>query len=286
MKKIILLLISGLTATSVTVRAQQAKDFQESAIVTPYRISISNLKTTMLLFPAAIKSVDRGSRDILAQRVAEAQNALKIKAGRPDMAESDLSVITADGRLFSFVVTYAASLPYQAIDLRAEALAEKAKVAFKERQLDVATVQQTAATVEKLHDFLHLRTRSQHMQLRLQAIYQSSGILYFKLSLANKSDLPYGIDFCRFYSIDNKKVKRTAEQESDQRPVYATLDTTKTVAGKHSIQVVYALPQFTISDGKHLVIEIYERGGDRKLSLSMSGNDILKARAISAPAEE
>ncbi|MBS1528798.1 MAG: conjugative transposon protein TraN [Bacteroidetes bacterium] len=286
MKKIIILLIGSLTAMCLQVQAQQAKDFQESAIVTPYRIRISNLKTTMLLFPSAIKSVDRGSRDILAERVAESENALKLKAGRPDMNESDLSVITADGRLFSFIVSYSALLPYQAIDLRQEELAEKAQVQFKSQQLNLPVIRQTAASILGQKDFLHVHTNSQHMRLRVQAIYQSAGMLYFKLSLINRSNLPYGIDFCRFYSIDNKKVKRTAEQESDKRPVYSTLDTSTTISGKQRMQLIYVVPQFTISDGKHLVIEIYERGGDRKLSLAMSGKEILKARPVNGPVAE
>lgn len=275
-----------LVGVSMQLRAQQAKEFQSAAVVEPYRISITNLKTTMLIFPSAIKSVDRGSRDILAERVAEADNVLKIKSDRPDIAESDLSVITADGQLYSFVVSYTPTLTYQAIDLRKEQAAEKAMVQFKSQQLNMPAVQQTAVAIATLKPFLHVRTKSQHMRLSVDGIFQSNGLLYFRLKIGNRSNLPYRVDFCRFYSVDNKRVKRTAEQESDKQPVYSTLDTSKAIAGKQAIQVIYAIPQFTISDSKHLVIEIYERGGDRKLSLAMSGDDILKARAFTMPAAE
>lgn len=280
MKRYILIIVTWVFGLSQFCLAQSLKQFSASAIITPYRLNISDTKTTVLMFPAAIKSVDRGSRNILVERVAESENALKLKASNPDQTESNLSVITADGRLYSFDIAYNPAMAYSAIDLRQEGVAERSAVQFQGPQLNIPVIKETASLVLHKKRFMHLHVRNQDMCLRLLGLFEVNGILYFKLSLDNGSNLPYTVDFCRFYSTDNKKVKRTAVQEKDERPVYNSLDTSKAIIGKGSLSFVYAIPQFTISDSKHLVVEVYERNGDRKLLLSIKGRELLKARPL------
>lgn len=280
MKKYILIMLTFVFGLCQFCLAQTLKQFSAAAIITPYRLNISNTKTTVLMFPAAIKSVDRGSRNILAERVAESENVLKLKAFSPEQMQSNLSVITADGRLYSFAITYDPALAYSAIDLRQEAVAERTAVQFQGPQLNMPVVQETASSVLHQKRFIHLHVRNQNMCLRLLGLFEVNGIMYFKLSLDNGSSLSYTVDFCRFYSTDNKKVKRTAEQEKEERPVYTSLDTSKAITGHGSLSFVYAIPQFTISDSKHLMIEVYERNGDRKLMLSIKGRELLKARPL------
>ena len=63
-------------------------------------------KTTNLIFPYSVKSVDRGSKDILVQQPKGTENIIQIKAGKPKFTQTNLSVITIDGKLYSFIVDY------------------------------------------------------------------------------------------------------------------------------------------------------------------------------------
>src|SRR5881275_3044240 len=74
--------------------------------ITPYRIDIGYNKTSNLIFPYAIKSVDKGSADILAQKASGVENILQIKAGEQNFKETNLTVITANGQFYSFIVNY------------------------------------------------------------------------------------------------------------------------------------------------------------------------------------
>ena len=78
----------------------------QTTIIEPYPLQITLNKTTNLIFPYAIKSVDRGSADVLAQKAKGVENILLVKAGRQNFSETNLSVITADGKLYSFVLDY------------------------------------------------------------------------------------------------------------------------------------------------------------------------------------
>src|SRR5688500_15416339 len=70
------------------------------------RIGLTTDKTTSLLFPADIRHVDLGTHDVLAEQVSEAQNFLLVKAGQAGFKETNLTVVTADGRLYSITVVY------------------------------------------------------------------------------------------------------------------------------------------------------------------------------------
>lgn len=71
---------------------------QQAAIGIPSRhLEIAFLKTTNIVFPFAIKSVDRGSKDILAQKAGGIENILQLKAAKEDFPETNLTVVTADG---------------------------------------------------------------------------------------------------------------------------------------------------------------------------------------------
>ena len=69
-------------------------------------ISICYNKTTSLIFPYAVISVDRGSADVLAQKAKAVENILHVKAGKRNFTPTNLSVVTADGKFYSFLLHY------------------------------------------------------------------------------------------------------------------------------------------------------------------------------------
>jgi|GEM_PF-669722 len=75
-------------------------------------------KTCMLIFPAAIQSADRGAAYVLASRVPGSENVLKVKAARPGFDTSSLTVITKDGKVYAFNVSYQATPAYLVLDFR------------------------------------------------------------------------------------------------------------------------------------------------------------------------
>src|SRR4051812_19268921 len=74
--------------------------------ITPYKVSISYDKTSNLIFPFAIKSVDIGSAAVLAQKAQGVENILQLKAGEQYFKETNVTVITVDGHFYSFIVNF------------------------------------------------------------------------------------------------------------------------------------------------------------------------------------
>src|SRR5256885_14593149 len=73
-------------------------------------LSVTYNKTTNLIFPYSVQSIDRGSQDILVQQPKGTANIVQLKAGKQNFTQTNLSVITIDGQLYSFTVDYT-SLP-------------------------------------------------------------------------------------------------------------------------------------------------------------------------------
>ena len=87
------------------------------------------------------------------------------------------------------------------------------------------------------------------------------------------------MDFVTFKIVDKKIVKRTAMQEQVIYPLRAFNYVTR-VDGKKNERTVFALPKFTIPDGKKLIVEMYEKQGGRHQSFEVENEDLVRAETV------
>jgi conjugative transposon TraN protein len=244
-----------------------------------HRLEISFNKTTSVVFPFAITSVDRGSRDILAQKVNSVENVLQLKAAQKDFSETNLTVITADGKLHHFTVNYSEETATQTITL-ADTKEDD------EKQLVLAKDAVNARHIKLLCDKVisypawKVRMEKKHsMVLMLGSMHVSGDFLLYRVQIRNKSAIDYDIKSLKFYIRDKKKVKRTSSQEIEAVPVFVANEKEQ-VDGYGSTEMVFVLRKFTIPDGKALHIDLFEQNGGRNLKLKLFNSDILKAKLI------
>ncbi|RWU08126.1 conjugative transposon protein TraN [Pedobacter chitinilyticus] len=275
MKTKTLLIAIALVMTAIQGWAQQATFQTDSkSRLEPLPLGISLQKTTNLIFPFAIRSVDRGSSEVLVQKAKGVENVLQLKAAKDSFQQTNLSVITADGSLYSFMLNFSAqptSLNLQLADkpMGYEPLAIFA--AAKDNQEKILTAS----------EFVSVKNRSlsgpsssrSGIQLQLLGMFIREGVLYFQLQLANNSKIPYDIDQLRFFIIDQKKSKRTASQELEQSPLHIHGNTTVVHTASKQV-IVVALEKFTIPDKKNLVIQLNEKNGGRHLQLKVANRHL------------
>ena len=121
--------------------------------------------------------------------------------------------------------------------------------------------------------------QSYGIQFLLKGVYIHNGKFYFHTELRNKSNVPFQIDFVNFKIVDKKIAKRTVIQEKPMKPlrIYKPLDE---IIGNTTEQNVFLLDQFTITDDKVLLIEIFEKNGGRHQVLQIENSDLVNARLI------
>lgn len=255
--------------------------------IEPYKMEVTYDKTSHLIFPTAIRYVDLGSEYLIAGKAEDAENVLRVKASVRDFEpETNFSVITNDGRFYSFNVYYSSYPEAMSYDLltmqKAVDKANGNDVLFEElgnnspslAGLLLETIYKKDKRIVK-----HIGAKSFGIQFILKGIYIHNGKYYFHTELRNRTNVPFEIDFINFKVVDKKVAKRTVVQERPLTPLrtYKPLDG---IAGKSTEQNVFLLDQFTIADDKVLLIEIFEKNGGRHQTLQVENSDLIKARLI------
>lgn len=224
-------------------------------------LCISTDKTTSLIFPFAIKHVDRGTKDILVQPVKEADNILLVKAAANNFPETNLSVITSDGSVYTFAVCYGKP------EVWVYHLPTRSKIAISTYANGILDNPKTMKGI---------KDKCWDVMASLIGIYVKENVIYYQLQLENYSPIDYDIDLLRFYIRDKKKSKRTAMQENELTPIYIA-GNTKQIKANSACAIVVALEKFTIPDAKYFAIEVGEKNGGRHLSLKVGNKKIMQA---------
>jgi conjugative transposon TraN protein len=303
------IILTALTTIGVTLLAQaQDKNVQiyqgfndkyqgltrkieYSRMIPPHGLEVTYNKTTHILFPASIKYVDLGNDRIIAGVAGDAENVLRIKAAVENFPEeTNVAVITDNGYYYTFNVKYAAEPDKLNIEMQ-DFLHDGSAVNRPNNSIEVylkelnnespQLVQIIMRAIQKNNFRLikHIGARGFGMQFLLKGIYSYGGMLYFHTEIKNNSSVDYKIDYLTYKIVDKKIVKRTTTQELVLTPVRSFNQVT-VVKGRTAESTVFAIPVFTIMDGKVLQVVLHEVGGGRHLTFNLENRDLVRAREI------
>lgn len=226
------------------------------------QLCISTEKTTSLIFPFAIRHVDRGSQSILAQQVKEVPTILLVKAASNSFSETNLSVVTEDGSIYAFDVCY------------------EGKPGVLVHYLPINNKATTAMYANGILDNQRVTKGIEDHKWKTDAaitgIYIKSDVMFYQVSISNNSPVDYTIDLIRFYIRDKKKTKRTAVRETELKPVYI-VGNTKLVKANSNAVLVFAVEKFTVPDAKYMAVQINEKNGGRHFTMRIKNRKIMKA---------
>lgn len=230
-------------------------------------------KTTSIVFPYAIKSIDKGSADVMVQKAKGVENILLLKAAKQYFFQTNLTVITSDSRLYVFVLNYDEDCPD--LNIKADnAVAASREVLFSLENENQKRIEQSALLVlSKMKKTGGLKKSKYQISLNINGIFIQQDILYLRVVFQNKSKINYDIDQIRFFIRDRKKSKRTASQEIELQPLYTT-SSSSVIPYQSAIMKVYALEKFTIPESKYLTIEMIEKNGGRQLEVDVDNNNL------------
>jgi conjugative transposon TraN protein len=246
----------------------------------PNVVEVAYNKTTSIVFPTTITSVDRGSCDLLAQKAKGVGNVLQVKAARSSFPETNLTVITSDGVIHQFGVTFTKQ-PSALVILVGDSSQEevKPKLIFQSDMTEFEMKRIAHHIVRSKRGVRFIGDSNHKIGMSLRNIFIKDDIIFYHFQVRNSSNINYDVDFLRFYIRDKTKVKRTAAQEVDVLPIY-TIGNDDVIAANSETDIVYALNKFTIPDAKYLAVEMFERNGGRHISLRIKNRTIVNAQLI------
>ena len=262
-----------------------------SRMIPPHGLEITYDKTVHVIFPSPVRYVDLGSTDLIAGKADGAENVIRVKATTKNFRqETNMSVITEDGNFYSFNVKYADEpllLNVEMCDFIHDGETVNRPNNAMEiylTELDNESPRLVRLIMKSVYErdkrrIRHIGCKRFGVQFLLKGLYSHGGLLYFHTQIKNTSHVPFDVDFVTFKIADKKLVKRTAMQEQVVYPLRAYNYVTR-VDGRKSECTVFALPKFTIPDGKKLVVEMYEKQGGRHQTFELENEDLVQAETI------
>ncbi|MES2006365.1 MAG: DUF4138 domain-containing protein [Bacteroidota bacterium] len=228
------------------------------------KLAVSNNRTTSVVFPSSIVSIDRGSERIMVQK--SMTNILKVKADSVFADTTSLTVITADGRLYAFLVHYENAPANLTINL-----SRYGNVSHDTSLVTLAN--RVLLSKSSLHG---IRCSEGSVRLSVLGIYTTGEQVLCKLKIENTSSLSFEIGGLQVYSKDIQTGKRRSSQERLVEPLLSFKPQT-IVRQKSSQVVVIILPKPALNDSKSLRIDLGEKDGERNLSLAVNNRYLLNA---------
>ncbi len=281
MKKISVVIVTGILLILMNVQgfSQNALLAEKTSVIEPYHLAITLYKTTNLVFPYAIRSVDKGSKDVLVQKAKGVENILQLKAAKTNFEETNITVITADGRLYSYILNYTNKPTI--LNLQFANTKEDQTISFPSTaHPNAAGVHTDAENVVKANKNIKgVKDKKFGIKIQLDGLYITDEVMYYRFNLQNQSNINYGVEQLRFFIRDQKKSKRNAVQELEVKPLYIHGDTT-VIKGQSEHVFVFAVSKFTIPDKKYLAIQLMEKNGGRNLQLKIGNRKIVQAQPI------
>ena len=237
-------------------------------------VQIAYSKTTSIVFPYAIKSVDKGSQDILMQKAKGVENILLLKAAKQNFIQTNITVVTADSRLYVFVLNYDEVCPDLNIKADNGAIVNNDILFSLDNENQKKIEQYSKLALFKNKKIGGLKRSRFDINLSVNGIFIHQDVLYIRLVLGNTSQINYDIDQLRFFIRDQRKSKRTASQEIEILPLFSTSNS-MLIPDKSEVNLVYALSKFTIPEKKYLTIQLIEKNGGRQLEIDIKNNDLI-----------
>ena len=276
----------------VSVLSYGSIPIQERNIVRSYYVDLAFNKTTCIIFKSPIKSVDLGSRDIIADKASAVDNVLRVKASSIGFNETNFSVMTADGQFHSFVVNYNEFPTMLALDLSSndDGVVQQEARSVNQQGTVVSfagvntsqqeIVQNCSHVLEQHRRVKHVGINKYDIQASLRGLYYKDNVLYYKIGVKNKSNIHYDLDFIRFFITDKTVAKETSHQELEVVPLYVYNQPLVVIPGHRTIEKVFVFQKFTIPDDKVVQVIMGEKNGGRTVTFTVANQDILDADTL------
>jgi conjugative transposon TraN protein len=267
----------------------------DQAVRASYPLETGFGKTTHVIFPSKILYVDLGSDAVIADKADPSENVLRIKANQMGFEQTTLTVITEDGKYYPFLVDYnehprllnisiAGNLAQD--EIRAQEIgilrsATPAGISLAENTLSADELNDLSGKVIHRKRFVKdVGVMKMRMSFLLTGVYVHQKTMFLQITLENRSEIDYEMDFIKFFVKDKDVTKRMAYQEFEVPTFHQFPATTTRVPHQGEVTLVFALPLVTYSEEKVLEVQIYESKGGRHLRFELDSNVIIRAKGL------
>lgn len=242
-------------------------------------------KNVHLIFSADIVYDDCASQDVLLSHIG---NIEKLGAATNFTQETSLSIITENNLFFTFVIRYTDNpsvLTYSIPDSLGIEIPYFNKKqspvpgSSGERNIPSDRINFLCNKVSFMDRiFTETGGSFKKISVELTGIWISNDLLFFKLLLANDSNIPYEISASSLYVQDKRRMRKASNTPQEIKPLSVCDNSGIIEPNTHNNVYIMVFEKFTLGPDKKLVFEMVEKNGGRLVRF-----DVLKDLIIKAP---
>ena len=197
--------------------------------------------------------------------------------------DSNLLVITQDGRVYSYRLEYRKELSENSRFVTiSEGIGWETETMVLQEPIDSIHIPKPIETSksnpsiklwEKGADYIIERKtgilkteRKKGLVLRLKEMFHHQNEVYLELELINRTEIDFEMDVLEIYKVNGKKGRRSSHQKVALEPKLK-YDFPENVRVGQRQSFVYILPKFTLGNTEKLLVELHEKNGNRMLRL-------------------
>ena len=256
-------------------------------------IELNQDKVTQFIFPASIMDIKGGY--LSSQILEETGDNVLYMQPVEEFDETNLNVITSDGRYYNFTLRYALKpQKFSHIIKESDAFYEKNKEVLdnkssnslkysfeRENKTENTVSNTTVRSILEESGYLVSRNsvRYKKMYLTLKGIYVHKDKLYFRILIENKSNISYDTEMISFI-IKAKEKANNATQETTLLYPVLVYGNKSGINANGSSELIFEFDKFTIGRDKLLNIEMIEKSGERNLVLEVDNDWIINAKSV------
>jgi len=259
--KIIALLILVMMG-SMGMRGQRALD----------TLQVNEFKNVALFFPSPIERAVTGHEGFVFSYDRERAGHVGLLQG-VEGPDSNLLVITADGLVYAYILTYAKETPRLNlfVNLGEHLGSERptpARVPFtiKPKKDSVLTAELAQGLLDTPYKTL-AQNRKRGMVFRLEAMEYIGNEVYLVCGLKNRSGIDFEINYLDVLLVNGSKKRRASHQEISLE-IKQTQGLPETLARGSDIRFLLVLPKFVLGKNEHLHLVLREGHGNRVLRVN------------------
>ena len=233
-----------------------------------------------LFFPTNIRQGIVGSENfVFSYNRERAQPLALLKATKGK--QSNLLVITTDGKVYSYIIAYAASITEmnrfislsesighehqrESLVIRDTIKSDSNLVIKKEYQ--EAFFEKSCAAILKQPERKNVFRRKKGMLLAIKNMVYYEDLVFVQFEIKNESGIDFDIDYLKLALVMGNAKRRSSHQSVPLIPRYVHQMRKKIRHGETS-RFVYVIPKFTLGDNEKLQLNLKEIKGNRELVL-------------------
>ena len=233
-------------------------------------IFVNEHQIVALFFPSPIQKAVTGNERFVFSYDREETGHLGLLQGM-DGEDSNLLVITTDGKVYAHIISYAASLP------KMNYFINEGDTIGMERPERIMPGNDSLTKAPNPYKGLskllldrapkNLGTvRSGGIRLRLEELVYHGGEVYLLVGIGNRSDIDFEMKRLDILRVNGSKRQKASHQEIYLEPIYSSAKSTLIQSGKET-RLVFVLPKFVLGKGESLKLVLEEVGGNRRVVL-------------------